>query len=352
MDYSKWARDLDEVSVTWPRGGKSSSILKTKGRCTRCWGALNAWGDAKGGCTAIRCRVCGAGVSGLTAAEELGRMEAEMASNLHRADLGAVSADRTGQFTFKIFPDVDRRSFEQVKSRPESRKQRSRRNWMTRTEFPFGSAGWLVFQARALLAGIEYRAVWDERSFAGFAEFDTGDDGSLFVPDTPASHTELGQSKEGSVLKWMGATMTATMNSAFACELALKAIALTCNDQARKKHDLLVLLNDLPDICRSRMQADHKEMASLFERKRHAYGAWRYFERDAGDGGIKSLVDISAARDLGRAARVLLDEAEVVGLRASFAFEGTRMSEDTDRGRLHRDYIKIRLTGGESPPAL
>ena len=58
------------------------------------------------------------------------------------------------------------------------------------------------------------------------------------------------------------------------------------------------------------MQADCQEMASLFERKRLTFGAWRYFERNAGDGGIKALVDITAARDLGRAARVPPAEAE------------------------------------------
>ena len=266
-------------------------------------------------------------------------------------DLGAVPTYSTSQFSYKIFPDVGRLGVEEVKSRLTARERRDRRKWITRTDFPVGSAGWLIFQARTLLAGIDHDATWDERSVGGFTEFDTRDDGSLFVPDRFDPNTDVGESKETRVLLWMGSTMTATMNSAFACELALKAITLTCKDEAKKEHDLFALLNDLPDASRSRVHADYQEIADLFERKRHSFGKWRYFERNAGEGGIRALVDIAAARDLGRAARVLLDEAEVVGLRSGFAFNATRETEKVEHAKLHRDHFQIRLTGGESPPA-
>ena len=38
----------------------------------------------------------------------------------------------------------------------------------------------------------------------GFTDFDTLDDGSLIVPDWPASNADISQSKEERVLRWMG----------------------------------------------------------------------------------------------------------------------------------------------------
>ena len=161
-------------------------------------------------------------------------MEAEKATNLLRMNLGAAPSDRAGQFTFKIFPDVHQFSAPEVKRRAASRKQRGPSKWITRAEIPVGAAGWFTSQARTLLAGIEHHTVWDERYFVGFTDFDTRDDGSLLVPDRPASNADISQSKEEHVLRWMRSTMTATLHSAFACELALKAIALTCKDETKK----------------------------------------------------------------------------------------------------------------------
>lgn len=279
-------------------------------------------------------------------------MQAEQLTNLFKMDYGTVPGDRSGQFTFKIFPNVGRLTEAEIEHRAAKEQRHTpKRNPRTRAEVPLGAAGWFIFQARTLLAGIEHHTVWDERSFVGFTDFDTRDDGSLVVPDTPASNTDIGQSKEERVLRWMGSIMTAALHSAFACELVLKAITFTYTDEAQQTHDLHALLNSVPDASRSRILADYQQMADLFERKRLTFGAWRYFEPNAGEGGIKALIDVAAARDLGRAARVLLDEAKVVGLGASLRFKGTRHTENTDHSRVHRDYYEIRLTGTESPPS-
>lgn len=352
MPYSMWGQDLDAMSVAWPRGDRYSRHLTSKGRCKRCWGALTARGDSERGCSAIRCRVCGAEVRGSAAGEEWERMEAERALNLLRMDHGTIPSESAGDFTFKVFPDVGRLSTAEVESRIAERQRRDKREWITRDEFLVGSAGWLVFQATTLLAGIDHEALWDVESLAGFTEFETGEDGPLFVPDGPGWDADGSQSKESRVQRWMGLIMTATLHSAFACELVLKAILLTCRDEAKKTHDLIKLLKALPANSRSRVLADYPEMASLLDRQRLTFGAWRYFDRNVGSGGIQALIDTAAARDLGRAARVLLDEAEVVGLRAGFEFEGTRNLEETGSGRLHREHFSITLTSGESPPAV
>ena len=148
MTYSEWDMDLDNVSVPRPSGGGSSSNLATKGRCVKCWGALTASGDSKRGCTAIRCRVCGAELLGRDADEEMKRMKEEQLTNLFKMDLGADPSDRSGQFTFKIFPDVGRLTKAEVEHRAATQEPRdtSKPKPLTRTEVPVGAAGWFIFQ--------------------------------------------------------------------------------------------------------------------------------------------------------------------------------------------------------------
>ena len=55
-------------------------------------------------------------------------------------------------------------------------------------------------------------------------------------------------------MKRLGSTMTIAMMSAFACELAMKAIRLTRMDEAQKIHDLWLLYSDLPEDSRARME--------------------------------------------------------------------------------------------------
>ena len=89
MTYSE--QDLDRASVVWPRGDGSSSKLATKGRCMNCWGALIARENSEHGFSAIRCRVCRAGLSGRAAREEMQRIEAERAANLLSRLLGRAA---------------------------------------------------------------------------------------------------------------------------------------------------------------------------------------------------------------------------------------------------------------------
>ena len=55
-------------------------------------------------------------------------------------------------------------------------------------------------------------------------------------------------------MKRLGSTMTIAMMSAFACELAMKAIRLTRMDEFRKSHDLWQLFQDLSEDSKARMK--------------------------------------------------------------------------------------------------
>ena len=54
--------------------------------------------------------------------------------------------------------------------------------------------------------------------------------------------------------------MARGMMSAFACELAMKAVSLTVNDAARKTHDLLCLYDHLPKSSKQRLEFDFPDI--------------------------------------------------------------------------------------------
>ena len=68
---------------------------------------------------------------------------------------------------------------------------------------------------------------FDEGAIGGFPHTEPNDDGSLSVY-YPKEELEGGPPyREQRMMKMMGANMVASMSSAFACELAIKAICLT-----------------------------------------------------------------------------------------------------------------------------
>ena len=148
----------------------------------------------------------------------------------------------------------------------------------------------------------------------------------------------------------MGATMVEGMISAFACELAMKAISLTCKDEAIKTHDLLDLFKDLPKESRLRISADYPDIVVLMEQARQVFGAWRYFENNVGERGMSAMIDMPRAHALGKAARVIIDEAEMVGLRGELEVNAKQDVREIGAARTYNYRINAKVTGGESPP--
>lgn len=62
------------------------------------------------------------------------------------------------------------------------------------------------------------------------------------------------------------------------------------------------------------MEADYPGIVAALDAGRQTFGSWRYFETNVRETVAQSLIDTEQARNLGKAARVILDEAEVVGL--------------------------------------
>ena len=340
VEWAEWAFDLDNISHSNIQvGGQAykpgeEAEIRVKGRCKRCWGGLVAKGHQSEFLPdAIRCRVCGKTLEGDKAREEFQRMSGEAARNTLSVVTGlAQRYSDKGDFVQKLFPPMDRLSEDGFRQRVKGRAGKvAKDGWLTRSDFPEGSAGFLFLQARALMSGVEQLP--REMSAVQFPAFDGNDD----------------ETRKSELMKRLGSTMTVAMMSAFACELAMKAIRLTRMDEARKSHDLLRLYRDLPQDSRQRIEADFTGIVSTLERGRHTFDKWRYFEVNMGGRGISAMIDTDRAFALAKAARVILDEAVIAGLGYSVRVDATRT--DTRRDDREDIHIKHRLSveGTEAP---
>ena len=324
--------------------------FRLKGRCRRCWGGLIGKGATEGVPTAIRCRVCGLLLEGDEAREEYRRMLEQDASNTFRLAVGFPPKHRDdARFVSKIFPHIDRQTAKEFRERTSAQAQKGpQEGWLTRRGFPGGSAGFLLLQARALMSGVE--RLPRELSVARFWDFDIHDDGSATVHVPTKELSEDPRASENELMKRLGSTMIIAMMSAFACELAMKAIRLTRMDEARKSHDLWELYCDLPEDSRARMEEDFPELGSVLEKARHTFDKWRYFEANVGGRGMRAMIDTDRSFALAKAARVLLDEAELMGLGYSVNIHATQKVTAT-RDQEHMPIThKMHITAREMPP--
>ncbi len=183
-----------------------------------------------------------------------------------------------------------------------------------------------------------------------FWDVDTHDDSSATVHIPTEQLSEHSKTSEKELMKRLGSIMTIALMSAFACELAMKAICLTRRYKARKSHDLWQLYRHLPEDSRTRIEEDFPEVGSVMEDARHTFGEWRYFEVDVGGHGISAMIDTDRAFSLAKAARVLLDEAELMGLGYSVHIDATQRIAETGDGRHMHVRHKLHTTAKEAPP--
>ena len=212
LTKTEWCWDFDGL-VHEIEGMGSEGRFRLKGRCKRCWGGLIGKGHGDGIVpTAIRCRVCGLLLEGDKAREEFQRMSEQANVNTLNIAYNLPTKYRDdGKFVQKIFPYMARQSEDELCRRPNAEAQEiDHRDLLTRTSFPVGSAGFLVLQARAFMSGVE-QLPW-QLSVVPFSEVGMRDDPNA---------------REKELMKRLGCTMNIAMNSAFSCELSMKAICLT-----------------------------------------------------------------------------------------------------------------------------
>ena len=346
----EWNWDFEDLIDLGDFGPGNAGRATLKGRCKRCWGKLLGRVDETGALTGIRCRVCGASAHGQGANAEYKQMSHEGTFNMLNMGLGHLPRyEEDSRFVLKVFPEMVAQPEEQFLKHVKAKAVAdSKLGWLNRSDFPAGSVGYFLLQAKVLISGVERTP--REMTVARFPDFDPNDDGSVTVRFSKKELGEHSTTHESEFMKRMGSTMTVAMMSAFACELAMKAIRLTRMDEARKSHDLIQLYNDLPVDSRKRVEADCPEIITILERGRHTFGRWRYFETNVGKRGFVALIDSKRALGLGKAARVLLDEAEMVGLGCFVRLKARqRVREDGDERVFQYDQ-RLKVGGYEAPP--
>ncbi len=152
------------------------------------------------------------------------------------------------------------------------------------------------------------------------------------------------------MLSVLGSNMRDAMVSAFCCELAMKAICLTFEDIAPRSHDLHELFTHLPEQSQARVKADYSEIEAVLLRERQTFGAWRYFERDAEARGMSVMINPIKASELSRAARVILDEAEIMGLSGRISLDTRHRVQEGHGSRRYDNTVDASVRGTERPP--
>ena len=279
-------------------------------------------------------------------------MMSESITNMMNLPFGRASKyDDEASFVLKLFPVVERETEKQFMRRISANAAKGgKEGWLTRKDFPPGSPGYFFMQAKVLVSGVE--RLPRDMTVAPFGAVDLHDDGSATIRLPIEGMTEDPQFRSYDVMQKLGSTMTRALMSAFACELAMKAIRLTRLDEARKQHDLLALYRDLPEDCRTRMEMDYPGIEAILQKARHTFGKWRYFETKIEGGGISTMADTELAMALGKAARVIEDEAEVAGLQGTVKLDATQNVREREGRRNYEYKHHLKIEGAESSRAI
>ena len=354
--HIEW-NDRMEVRIEAPSldmGIATTAVKKT--RCQRCWGRTVGRRNSAGVCTGLKCQVCGKRLEGEAAAKEEERISKESMWNFMNMHLEHLPKYRDGDFVQKVFLGMRRLNKKEAMDRVERSKAvaKSKRRSLTREGFPLGSAGLLFVQANLLVKSTERWFAEESKSAVGYSGVrvkGVKEDGSaaVSVPIDAKGISEDPGYHDHQLLHRFGSSMATAIVLAFACELVLKAISLTSKDEAIKCHDLLELYDDLPGSSRNRIEADWGEIRRELEQARHTFGRWRYIEKNAGEKGVQSMINAQVARSLGRAARVLLDEAEFAGLDGGVSIEGYDKIHAGNGMNWHEEKVKVDVKGRETP---
>ena len=90
-------------------------------------------------------------------------------------------------------------------------------------------------------------------------------------------------------------------------------------------------------------------IADVLAENRGMFGAWRYFETAVGTDAFRGMTTPDRSRSLAKAARVILDEAEYVGLTGGIKLQSNRHVRVTGEKREYADTIHLTIKGGECP---
>ena len=326
-------------------------------RCIECWGPVTGTKVGQDGpWTRIECQLCDRSLDGEDAETEAQSMRHELEANVASARAGSPPTYRPdASFVLKILPDMDRDK-QQIAHRIAASLTKTRiGSWLSRKQIPEGAAGYLYLEARAFLSGAE--SLTHEMSTFAWSDVDFGTPRIVGVHATTAESSPKVSLKvpahyrkpsDRELMARMGTALVAGMSTAFACEVGLKAILMTRLDEARRTHDLRELYDLLPADSRARLETDFPGIADALEGNRHTFGDWRYFEQDVGEAGFRALVDTDRVWELGKAARVIVDECVVAGLKCEVEIDSTFSFAVADSDVRSSQDVKLQIDAGEA----
>ena len=331
--FDQWLT-LGDRSPDGPCIGPARRV-EVAGRCADCWGPLAGMVGRDRNIVRLECRLCGRGIGEDGAEREVERMRREADRNLPQARVGRAAVYRSdARFVLKLLPDMDRDPlwFKQRITASLARKPKpkhvGRRDFQSRdADTAFGAAGYLYGQARALVFGLSNFP--RNLSVIGLSDFDlekaepsvevVQEEKSVSIRVSSTVPYKRPSTETARARK--GAALIAGMTGAFACEVGMKAILITRLDEARKTHDLQQLYESLPDDSRARLEGDFWRIGDVLKEYRHSFGRWRYFQGDALTHAATGLVNTERVHELGKAARVILDECVLLGLQFDDEFQ-------------------------------
>ena len=354
IGFDQWRHFNDRAPEDRKLG--PARAVEISGRCARCWGPVAGRKEENDRWIRIECQLCGLAVNGKEAEREEENMQRESVENLPRARVGLASKYRPeAKFVLKLMPDMDRdkAAFDQRVADQLAAKKKKR--WLDRRDLTEWNAGFLYAQAQAFLSGLENLP--REMDAIALSDFEFREPRIVDAETSPNEATvrisgrvpiRHRQPSSRALMARMGSAMIGGMTAAFACEVGMKAILMTRLDRAEKTHDLMDLYNALPDDSRNRLEADFAEIAGVMDKNRHLFDKWRYFEKSVAKDAIPALVNTDRVRELGKAARVIVDECVVAGLQYEIHVDPSYQF-DTDRGQVsHSQSIDLSVTGHEA----
>ena len=149
--------NLEHVITHWrDTGGKGPYTVLSPSRCKACWGSLFGKGPARGELAELRCRVCGIVVKGEVATKEHRRIYKEGQDNALRIRCGDDPRYGEGPFLQKTI--ILEETLSEAEVRTRIAQKLSENSWkkqvLTRSIFPIGTAGNLYMQAKILISGV------------------------------------------------------------------------------------------------------------------------------------------------------------------------------------------------------
>ena len=347
---SKFVKPIPAIGNMFIKGslGEGSNPPRYIGRCRKCWGSIDVieWIAPKK--AKIECKVCGKSLEGSQAEKEQKRMLEELGLNCLKNDMGQQPVYSRGAFRLKFLPAVDRLTEKELSKRIAAKTRHQNKqdeDKLSRKNFPQNEPGLLFFQAKMLMAGIDYKHDPDIKSIVTFPGVTFKKDGALAMKPMPVDHPEYPE-----IMSKMGITTIESLTASFACELVMKAISLTCKDEALRTHNLSKLFSDLPQESRKAIEADCLGATKVLAQFNQAFGEDKYLEGSDKKRKMMAMINLERTRKISKVARVMLDEAIRMGLKVTVKTNANRKVRMKGSQSIDHQKVKVDLYSEEAPP--